>query len=170
MSFFVALLNNYLGTGFDEYIDNKGSLGKIVGNVFFTYSTNLIGGLIGPLPTVLPNIKPVLALYAPGLFFKVLISIPFLFGLINIFKNGLKKYYPIAFFILLEILSLFFILQSLELRKSMPHFALIYLISFGWISEFTENIRKHKSSKLITVFLHLSFLASLFLIVLWNLR
>lgn len=169
-SYITLILNRFLGGGIDQMIAGKESEGMIKGGVIFTYLVNTIAGLIGPFPTLLPNEKTLLSFYAPGLIYKIFISIPFLFGIVYVFIKKKIIYYPIALFVLLEMSSLVFILEALELRKSLPHFPFIYLISFGFISSYASGeINKKRRKSIITIF-NFSFIIIFFLILYWNYR
>lgn len=159
-----------MGGDIDQMIAGKESEGMIKGGVIFTYLVNTIAGLIGPFPTLLPNEKTLLSFYAPGLIYKIFISIPFLFGIVYVFIKKKFIYYPIALFVLLEMSSIVFILEALELRKSLPHFPFIYLISFGFISSYASGeINKKRRKSIITIF-NFSFIIIFFLILYWNYR
>ncbi len=169
-SYITTVLNKFLLGDINYMIEVKESDGMIKGGVGFTYLVNIIAGLIGPFPTILPNEKTILSIFAPGLIFKILISISFIFGIIYIFRKKKALYYPLAIFVLLEIVSLVYIFEALELRKSLPHFPFIYLISFGYISSYaTGDINKKRRKAIITVF-NFSFIIIFFLILFWNFR
>ncbi|HQH19379.1 MAG TPA: hypothetical protein PKZ43_07470 [Bacteroidales bacterium] len=169
-SYITFILNKFMGGDIDQMIAGKESEGMIKGGVIFTYLVNTIAGLIGPFPTLLPNEKTLLSFYAPGLIYKIFISIPFLFGIVYVFIKKKFIYYPIALFVLLEMSSLVFILEALELRKSLPHFPFIYLISFGFISSYASGeINKKRRKSIITIF-NFSFIIIFFLILYWNYR
>jgi hypothetical protein len=166
-----ALYDKFFGGGFAYMIYTKEVTGMVIRSLSFTYFVNIMAGLIGPLPTLSPTIKPVLSFYAPGLIYKTLISIPFLFGVYQIFNRKIVSYYPIAAFVVLEILSLIFILEGLELRKSLIHFPFIYLIAFGYIGFNTDTRRLNISSmKRFKNVLNLSFLGVFILMLFWNFR
>jgi hypothetical protein len=162
--------NKFFGGSVDQMISGKETEGMIKGSVYFTYFVNVLAGLIGPFPTLLPNEKTMLSIFAPGLIYKILISIPFLFGVVYIFMKKKILYYPLAIFVLLEITSLVFILEALELRKSLPHFPFIYLISFGYISFFARGEISKTRRRAIMTFFNFSFLLVFFLILYWNFR
>jgi hypothetical protein len=113
--------------------------GMVKGSVSFTYLVNALSSIFGPFPT-LSSQKVHLSFFTPGLIFKILISVPFCFGVIYIFKNNFYKIYPMIAFALLEMLSLTYILESLELRKSLPHFPLVYIVAFTFIYQYDGKI------------------------------
>lgn len=151
-----------------ELIYAKETEGMIKGGILLTYVTNIISALIGPFPTIL-NLKLVISFYAPGLIFKLLMSFFYVIGSIYIIKNKVKILYPILFFSFLELGSLAFILEALELRKSLCHFPFIYIISFWCIYQIIENNQFTKRIKLKPLF---SFYITsvILLVIFWNSR
>ena len=156
------------GGGVVQMIASRELEGMVKGSVEFTYIVNLLAGFIGPFPTILPNTRPDLSLYAPGLIYKMIISIPFLFGVFYIFKRNLYIYFPIVLFVLFESISLIFILESLELRKSLPHFPFIYIVSFGFIS-YLDSFNSLQRKKFYKI-LNFTFFMVFVMIIYWNTR
>ena len=167
-----GIVNKYIGSGgVARMIEIKELDGMVKGSVQFTYMVNILAGLIGPLPTLLPNMKPILSFYAPGLIYKSLISIPFWLGIYHIYKRNMFSYYPIALFVILESASLILILEALELRKSLPHFPFIYIVSFGFMSYLdSKNYFNQKIRNRIYNLFKISFIVVSFLILFWNFR
>jgi hypothetical protein len=168
--FITIIFDKYFGGSFSYMIYTKEETGMVKSSIGFTYIINILSGLIGPLPTILPSFnKIVLSIYAPGLLYKNFISVFYLFGTIIVFKRKLTQFYPIALFALMETLSLVFILEGLELRKSLPHFPFIYIIAFGFVSfyhngkDISFNTR-NRINKVVNFSVYLVFLTILF----WN--
>jgi hypothetical protein len=162
--------DKFLLGGTESMLEIKEMEGMVKGNIPFTYLVNTISSMFGPFPSLLSS-KTHLTFYAPGLIFKIFISIAFWFGLMYVIKHKISKTYPMLGFIFLEMGSLTYILEALELRKSIPHFPLVYIIAFLFMY-------KYDSRQLISaknyVFYKKSFnLASVVLCLLmiyWNFR
>jgi len=167
--YFQYSLNRFLHGG---EISNilKGREMMIKGGIRFTYLTNIIAQFVGPFPTIFPmREKETLVFYAPGLFFRCFISIPFFLGIISVVKNKEKLLHPIILFTMFEMISLISILEGLELRKSLPHFPFIYIIAFYYMDKYDLNkldTRKYLSPIKINFLLILIFV----IILVWNLR
>lgn len=131
--------DRFLLGGTEAMLENKQMSGMVKGSVAFTYLVNILSSLFGPFPSVLSS-KIHLSFFAPGLLFKLFISLAFWFGCIHIIKIRQHKAYPLLGFIILEMVSLTYILEGLELRKSIPHFPLVYIIAFSYIYRFDHNL------------------------------
>lgn len=160
----------YLGTqSMDQMISTKESIGMVRESILFTYGVNSLSQMIGPLPTFSSSDKIILSFYSVGLFYRVLLSVPFWFGAYYIFKNKVTILYPMLLFVLFEMASLTIILEGLELRKSLAHFPGIYIISFWFLYNYDHSNVYIQKSRIKTIFKVLSVI--LFGIVFyWNLR
>jgi len=162
----IDIFNSYTGGGVEAIIKAR----EIKGGVFFTYIVNIISQAIGPLPTLLSSSKILTLFYAPGLIYRVLLAIPFWFGVYYIFR--LKKYelYPFFIFVALEMSFMTFILYGLELRVAMPHLPFIFLIAFWFIDKFDnkEVVTKNRDTFVDLFYLGLVILA--ILMAYWNFR
>ncbi len=165
------LINRFTGGGVSHIVTTKEESGMVKGGVVFTYLVNFMAVWIGPLPTLLPNFKTHLSFFAPGLIYKDLISIPFLLGIFYFFKRRLTVFYPIILFAVFELSSLMFIMEGLELRKSLPHFPFIFLIAFGFIAYFSnkKSFSRQQRDTLWNI-MHVSFYVIFILIYIWNFR
>jgi hypothetical protein len=69
-------------------------------------------------------------------------------------------------------ISLLLILEGLELRKSLPHFFIIYIIAFWFLDKFdmTKAIQSVRSRQKIKVLFSFSSVIILFMIFVWNIR
>jgi hypothetical protein len=166
----ISSTDKFLLGGTESMLEIKQLAGMVKGSVGFTYFVNILSSMFGPFPTIVST-KVHLSFYAPGLIFKVFVSIAFWFGLIHSIKIRLSAVYPMAIFVLLEMISLTYILEALELRKSIPHFPLVYIIAFVFIYRFDCN-------QLLTIKNHLFYQKSFqvlslvlcALIIYWNFR
>jgi hypothetical protein len=154
-----------------KMIELKESEGMVKGSLPFTYAVNFIAQAFGPFPTLSPNDKPMLSFFSVGLIFRIFISMAFWFGVYYAFKRKLAILFPLILFTIMEMASLLFILEGLELRKSLPHFSSIYLISF-WYFDYFNNDRSLNPStrKRIKNIIYFSIFIFSFLIIYWNLR
>jgi chromate transport protein ChrA len=170
-SFFQNSIDRYLlGGDITRLLIAQEEESMIKGGTRFTYLTNIVAQFIGPLPTILPiQEKQLLAFFAPGLFFRCFISIPFFLGIVYAIKNKDKLLYPMILFALFEMISLISIIEGLELRKSLPHLPFIYIIAFYYMDMYDLNklnTRKYLSPIKINFLLILIFI----IILVWNLR
>jgi hypothetical protein len=162
--------DKFLLGGTDAMLEIKEMEGMVKGSVSFTYLVNTLSSMFGPFPSIVST-KTHLSFYAPGLIFKILLSLAFWFGVVHIIRIRLYRTYPMLIFALVEMASLTYILEALELRKSLPHFPLVYIIAFIFVFQFDHN-------QLITIKNHLFYkksynilaLVLCILVVYWNFR
>lgn len=112
-------------------------------NQTYTQATKWVvylGGLVGPFPAMLQpqdllTNKP---LFGSGLLYKFLLVYPFWRGFLYCIRMRSSEVYPLFIFVIAEILSLYFVLDTLELRKSMPHIPLFIMAAF-WFMDKHDN-------------------------------
>lgn len=178
-NFFSETSSRYLYGSNDELMEIKENSGMVKGSVEFTYLVNILAGSIGPMPTISSGVdddpatmkRVMLSFYSPGLIYRILLAIPFWLGILYIFVFKKVELYPLVLFYLLEMISLVYIMEALELRKSLPHFPIIYLITFWFLDKYNEpdlcSIKiKHRIRRLINFFSVLFVL----LIIYWNFK
>lgn len=175
---FIIILSSILIDNFNRYLMGgdltyllqiKEQQGMVIGGIGFTYAVNILAQAIGPMATFTPGKSEILSFYAPGLVYRILIGVPFWLGIGYIFKKKVTDLFPIAFFVLMEMLSLTLILEGLELRKAIPHFSLVFVIGFFYLDKFdTKIISKRRT--FLTYSTHLAFLLILGLLFFWNTR
>lgn len=169
-SFIVTVLDRYtLGGDIVYLLAVREAQGMVIGGVTFTYAVNILSQFFGPLATFIPlnNIK--LAFYAPGLLFRMLLSLPFWFGAYIVLKRLNSALLSMVFFSLIEMLSLLLILEGLELRKALLHFPFVFVVAFY----FLDNIKKAGFLKREITTKRLLLVGSIVLCVLlvvWNIR
>ncbi|MES2132263.1 MAG: glycosyltransferase family 39 protein [Bacteroidota bacterium] len=169
-AFINSIADRFLLGSSEEMLASKESEGMIKGGVTFTYFINVLASTLGPLPTILPT-KPLLSFYSSGLIFKIFISIVFWLGVIYSFKVSNKFLYPVIIFVLIEMVALAYILESLELRKSLTHFPFIFITAFWFIDFYNREKalpakKKREIQKLVNVYMFVF----LVLIAYWNFR
>ena len=136
-----------------------------IGSYMFTYLTAIFG-IIGPLPSLVFLSNENILFVSSGLLFKSLIFIYFIIGSSFIIKNNIPLAKPMLWFVLIESVSLIMILESFELRLSMPHIALIYLISgFGM----HVHAKKSRNSNM-NLYVNLSFVMIALSTIIWSFR
>ena len=136
--------NDFLtGGSFNSMLENRLEYSNLIkGGVGFSYFTNLLSSLFGPFPNFDTD-KIRLSFFASGLVFKSFFGIFFILSLLTIIKNKILKFFPIMIFILLEIFGLILILEALELRKSMPHIPIFFILSFWYLYKLNiEGLKK----------------------------
>ncbi len=153
------------GGSFESMIDNRLNYSTLIkGGVEFTYFTNVVSGIFGPFPNFdSSNIR--LSIFASGLVFKSFLSIFFLLSLVTIIRNKIVQFYPLLIFIFLEIISLVLIIEALELRKSLPHIPVFFILSFWCLYKLDlEGLKKKKY--IINSYFTLIIVA----MIIWNFR
>ena len=113
---------------------------------YMTYSQSqkivlYIAALIGPFPQLLQTGDALTSksIFGAGVLLKLLLAYPFWKGGILCLRTKAESLYPIYVFCLLEMLALGLVLDSLELRKGMPHIPLFILAAFWYMSRFDED-------------------------------
>jgi hypothetical protein len=166
------ILNKFIGTGgVASMLENKEASGMVIMSLPITIATNVLATLFGPFPTIIPGSKMVLSFYSVGLIFRVLLSVLFWIGVYYAYKRKVYIIFPLIFFVIFEGFSLSFILEGLELRKSLPHFFAIFLVSFWFLDFFNRKYALPFKSKikLISIVKFSSILFFL-LMLLWNFK
>ena len=160
------------GGDYGQVIRSQESEGMVKGGVKFTLTVNFLAQLIGPLPTISTDTKTLLSFFASGLIYKVLLSVFFWFGCFYIFRMRVESIYPIVIFALFEMIALMSILEGLELRKSMPHFSMIYIVAFWFIDklESGNNFLKVKEKRIFKITFGSYSIFAFIVIMVWNLR
>lgn len=166
----VSSTDKFLVGGTESMLEIKEISGMVKGSISFTYFVNTLSSMFGPFPSPLSS-KVHLMFYAPGLIFKVFISVAFWFGVIHCIHIRMSRMYPMLIFIIVEMASLTYILEALELRKSLPHFPLVYIIAFIFIYKFDHNqLLTLKSHMFYKKSFHVACLVLCGLMVYWNFR
>lgn len=166
----VSSTDKFLVGGTESMLEIKEISGMVKGSISFTYFVNTLSSMFGPFPSPLSS-KVHLMFYAPGLIFKVFISVAFWFGVIHCIHIRMSRMYPMLAFILVEMASLTYILEALELRKSLPHFPLVYIIAFIFIYKFDNNqLLTLKNHMLYKKSFHVAAIVLCGLMVYWNFR
>lgn len=165
-SLFSYVYDRYLRGGNTELIiERKNELageGGIINQL-----ADPVASLAGPFPSI--NIKSVAKtpLYASGLLYRFLLSAPFFLGTYFIFKERYIKMYPFAIFFLINAIGVAISVKGLEVRLSMPHLAMMYIVAFWFLAKYDYGqIRWKISSQLLYYY----FIGILGLCLLWNLR
>jgi len=166
----ISIFSHYMGGGFDMLIYARESQGMIIGSLPFTYSVNILAQLIGPLPTLISENKIMLTFFAPGLIYRVFISFPFWLGVLYIYKKKVYKLYPLVFFVIMEMASLATILEGLELRKSLPHIGLVFIIAFWFMNQYDSKKIITKKRKKFKLFFKFSIFLLSIIILYWNFK
>ena len=131
----------------------------------FPIITAIFSGLLGPLPTLLPlRGYENMSVFSSGLIIKVFLSSYFVLGSFLIFIKRNKLLLPIVIFSLLEILSLSYLLETFELRKSLPHFPFVIMIALYTF----ESIQQKRYNRLILNTMRLSNLILVLVVFFWN--
>ena len=166
----IAIIKVYTTGGFETLIYARESQGMIKGGITFTYAVNILAQAIGPLPTIISPDKILLAFYAPGLIYRVLLAFPFWFGIIYIYKTKSYKLYPLIIFVIMEMLALIFLMDGFELRKAIPHISIVFVIAFWFLDNYDRGIIRFQKRKRFNQFFKFSIFILIWLIFYWNFR
>ena len=167
----ITLNKHVVGGSVQSLIEAREAEGMVKGSIPFTYSVNILSGFFGPLPTLIPNTKTHLTFFSPGLIYRVFFSLFFWFGIYHIYKRKVYLLFPLILFVLMEVGSLVFILEALELRKSLPHIFAIFLISFWFIDFYHKDLSlSHKLKLGIKKLINFSAPVFFLIILFWNIR
>ncbi|MBO7562381.1 MAG: glycosyltransferase family 39 protein [Bacteroidales bacterium] len=136
---------------------------------FFNRLVFILGGLIGPFPHLLQTgdeitFKP---LYGPGLMYKLFLFFAFWKGVFYSFKKRDHDVLPMIAYVVLESLGLIIAMDSLELRKALPHFPFFLLVAFWWIDKYDKS-RGGMFKKTDSLWFIIYTAASIFIILGWN--
>jgi hypothetical protein len=165
-TFILAIYNKYTAGGNITYLlAVREHQGVVIGSIGFTYAVNVLAQFFGPLATFSPAKAELLSFYAPGLFYRILLSIPFWIGAIMVFSKRVKLLYPILFFIFMEMFSLILIMEGLELRKALIHIPFVFIIAFYFLSN--QSFLKKTWKKEIA---GIGILILILLLFIWNFR
>jgi len=169
-NFIYHIVLHYMGGGgFDQLVISKESRGMVIGGLPFTYAVNTLAQAVGPLPSIVSS-NPMQVFYSAGLLYRVLLGFPFWMGIIYIYKT--KKYilYPLAIFVLSEMLALTFLMEGLECRKSMTHIPFVFIIAFWFLDQYDRKVIQFKKRKKIQRLFKFSSFILILLILYWNFK
>lgn len=126
----VDVFDRYTNNGNIEEVINSRDIGV---SRQFDYIVNWVATFIGPFPSLVSNLKHATVLFGPGLYLKMILSLPFLLGVIYIIRYRIRDLYPMAVFCLVEMISLALISQAFELRKGLPHVPILFVLAFWYM-------------------------------------
>ena len=180
-SFFIILLfivmGNYIYTlvmtyfegGYEYLLYAKRMDGMIIGSLPFTYVVNVLAQMLGPLPSLVSE-KVGITFFSAGLLYRVLLVFPFWMAIFYIYKTKNDLVYPLIIFVITEMLVLVLLLEGLELRKSMPHIPLVFIIAFWFLDKYDRKIITFRKPKRFQYFFNFSMFMLILLVAYWNFR
>lgn len=133
----------------------------------FNYLSAFLASIIGPLPSYVPiEGREQQAFYSLGLGLRMLLAAYSILGVFAILKKRDIFLIAIVCFTIIEMFALALILESFELRYSMPHLPFVYFIAFYYFFEVHEKpyASKHRLIHLLNGGVVFS------LIIAWNMR
>jgi len=163
-------INSYTTGGVDTLISARETQGGVIGGIFFTYTVNILSQVIGPLPTIISMSKVGTMFYTSGLVYRVLLAFPFWFGVVHIYKTKSEKLYPLIIFTLMEMAALAYLIDGLELRKSLPHMPFVFIIAFWFLDKYDNRVIKFKKDKSFKNFFWSVMITLVLMIIYWNFR
>lgn len=127
---------------------------------------SILSSVIGPLPNLIAREeKEANSTYASGLLFKTLISIPFWWGVILVFRKRLSNYYPLVIMSLMGLGSLVYIMEAYELRYHLTYLPFFFVIAFAYLSY--QDVSAIKRNNVI---LNWGYLVVIVILLVWNIR
>lgn len=115
-----------------------------LGSTLFDKLIFVLGGLIGPFPHLLQTAdveytyKP---LFGSGLMYKLFFFYAFWKGAIYSIRKKSFDALPLVAFVILESIELIVVMDSLELRKALPHFPLFIMVAFWYLDQYDSKQR-----------------------------
>ena len=166
----LAEIDKYTTGGMDTLIDARETQGMVIGGLPLTYAVNILSQAIGPIPTIIASDKTSTLFYISGLIYRMLLALPFWWGIIYIYKTKSHIIYPLILFIILEMIALAFLMDGLELRKAIPHIPFVFIIAFWFLDKYDNNIIQFKRIKRFKHFVKFSMFLIILIIFAWNFR
>lgn len=165
-SFFTMTYMRYLRGGDVELIiERKNELAGGVGIV--NQLADPLAALIGPFPSIAVKEMKGTPLYASGLLYRLLLAIPFAMGTYYIFRYKYKKMYPFVIFFLINAIGVAISVKGLEVRLSVPHLAMMYMVAFWCLAMYDYRRIRLRASKTI---INCCFFIVLIICLMWNMR
>ena len=129
--------------------------------------TDPISAFFGPFPSVVKGKNALTLLNSSGLIFRMLLVLPFIFGVYYTIRYKQLKLYPLAIFFLINAIGVAITVKGLEVRLSVPHLFAAYLIAFWWIAHYDyRRFYLRLPDKLVNIFIA----GIVSMCILWNLR
>lgn len=165
-SLFAYTYDRYLKGGNTEAImERKNELAG--GGGIINQLADPVAALAGPFPSIkITSIKGT-PLNASGLLFRFLLSAPFFLGAYYIIKERHIQMYPLVMFFVINAIGVAISVKGLEMRLSIPHLAMMYIVSFWFLAKYDyEQIKWEIPSR----YLYSYFIGIFALCLLWNFR
>jgi hypothetical protein len=159
--------NRYLqGGDINVIAERKNTLAK--GGGIVNQLADPLGALIGPFPSIVAKeeITPI-SLNASGLLYRLLLVLPFAYGVFYVVKYKQTKLYPLLLFFLLSAIGVAIAVKGLEIRLTFPQLPTVYLFSF-WFLAICDYRRTqlHPTKKAVYTWIA----CVVFICILWNIR
>ena len=163
---FTFTYDRYLrGGDTNAIIEHKNELAD--GGGVINQMVDPLAAFTGPFPSVkIKTIKPT-PLYAAGLLYRFLLSAPFFLGSYYVIKRRYVKMYPLVLFFLINALGVVISVKGLELRLSLTHLAMMYIVAFWFLAKYDY---KQFSWQIPQKVIYGYFIGIMMLCILWNLR
>jgi hypothetical protein len=154
----------------NDFFAAKENENIVRGSVGFTYVTHIISGLLGPIPQFYPKAIIENNFFASGLLLRLLLSAYTLLAMYKILTQKIKILYPVVLFCIIELFSLVFMFEALELRKAMPHTVFNYFLAFWYLYNAEETKLFNKPNWLFHKGYIMTAAITFLLVVFWNFR
>lgn len=98
----------------------------------FNYFVSMFGAFFGPFPTLFSKVTgpSYLEFLAAGLVYKLFLIFPFWYGIYLVFRRKVIEMFPLAIFVIIELILTGMVMASLELRKVILHIPFMFLLAF----------------------------------------
>ncbi len=126
------------GLGEDTFSSQSAEQAESIGGMI-GYIINVVSSLIGPFPCFISSDSEklnYLTRYSLTPFFKMILSYFFYYGLLEIYKKKVVQMYPMAIFVLINILMIIIAFFGLHVRYQWIHMPLFIMISIWGYNQY----------------------------------
>ncbi len=165
-SYTAITYERYLRAGdVDLIIERKEELA--MGGGIVKHAADPLAALIGPFPSIAVKKISNTSLNAAGLFYRLLLAVPFFLGTYYVFRYRQQKLYPLIIFFLFNAVGVAISVKGLEFRLTYPHLSMAYVVAFWWLAKYDY---KKMPLKLSNVVIYGWIIIAFALSLIWNLR
>jgi hypothetical protein len=147
-------------------VERKNNMAK--GGGIVNQLADPLGALIGPFPSVVAKDEITsISLNASGVLYRLLLVLPFAYGVFYAVKYQRTKLYPLLVFFLLSAIGVAVSVKGLEIRLTFPQLPAVYLFSFWFLAMCDyRKTRLIPTKKIVYGWM----VCVVFICILWNVR
>ncbi len=167
----LVVLQSSLTAMYDRYT-LEGNIGAVVDSKEntalakgTTYVLNFPAAIFGPLSTIVSEGINRNTFYGAGLLYKLFLSLPFVLAIWLSVKKKITLLVPIIVFVLIESVAAAVVQKGFEMRLTLPHIAMTFLISM-WLLDKAK--RDERISRVFTKLSPVFFFAVFVVVLAWN--